>query len=118
MLLASSEVRVHVYKHISLSTTSTHWGPVYMMISSTLYRLPMLFHTHLVGMGSVHVLRAVRSIGEGLATPFILAHVRPFASMGTKMSLQIFQTRVGLVAALVLCVSEWCVMKGLINLAS
>lgn len=53
-------------------------------------------------MGPVHVLGTVGGIGEGLATPLVLAHVRPFAGMGTKMCLQVLQTGVGLVTALIL----------------
>lgn len=53
-------------------------------------------------MGAVHVFGTVGCIGKGLAATFVLADVWAFSSVRTKMGLEILETRIGLVATVIL----------------
>lgn len=48
--------------------------------------------SYLVGMGPVHMLGAVRGIGEGLATPLMFTHVWTLACVRAKMGFEVLQT--------------------------
>lgn len=50
-------------------------------------------------MSSVLVFGPVGSIGEGFVTAFVFTHIRFLSSMRAQVSLQVFQTRVGLITA-------------------
>lgn len=61
--------------------------------------LSVFLSLDLIGVSSVLMLGPVRSIGEGFVAAFVFAHIRFLPSMRAKVSLQVFQTRVGLITA-------------------
>ena len=58
--------------------------------------------TYVVRVGAIHVLGTVRSIGKGLATALILAHVWSLSGVRTEVSLEVLKPRVSFLTTFIL----------------